>query len=127
MNKPFLITDEESRLQVQQHIGRLNIEKAWNVSVKPYRRKRSLNQNALLHKWFDIIASDIGDSPASVKADLKAEFCPAIESKVTPGKMRPLDTSEMNTAQMAEFMNRIEAFAASELAVMLPVPEDMAA
>ena len=38
--------------------------------------------------------------------------------------MRPLDTSEMDTKQMSEFMDRISAWAAG-MAIRLPVPEDL--
>ena len=38
--------------------------------------------------------------------------------------MRPLDTSEMDTKQMSEFMDRISAWAAG-FKIRLPVPEDL--
>lgn len=122
--KTHIIRNDADRGRVVGELLGLDTSRETEVTIGPHVKKRSLNQNSLLHKWFALIAEYTGDSEASVKSDLKAEFSPLVESKVTAGKFRPLDTSEMSIKQMAEFMDRIYKFAA-ELGVLLPIPEEL--
>ena len=120
----FVIRNDADRGRVVGLLLGLDTSRATDVIIGPHVKKRSLNQNSLLHKWFAIIAEFSGDSEASTKSDLKAMFSPIVESKIEAGRMRPLDTSEMDTKQMSEFMDRVSAWAAG-MAIRLPVPEDL--
>ena len=108
-------------------ISALDPKKFWQIEIKRYSRRRTLQQNALLHKHFQIIADEIGDDLESVKRDLKRMYAPLIErvSKIT-GEivMEPMDTHEMSTLELTEFMQRVMSFAGSQLGIMLPLPED---
>jgi len=120
----FIIRNDADRGRVVGLLLGLDTSRPTDVIIGPHVKKRSLNQNSLLHKWFAIIAEFSGDSEASTKSDLKAMFSPIVESKIEAGRMRPLDTSEMDTKQMSEFMDRTSAWAAG-MAIRLPVPEDL--
>ena len=76
------------------------------VTIERWTNKRSMGQNALFHVWCSDIASEIGDSPNAVKDDLKAMFAEAVIGPL--GKARPMNTSEMNTVQMMDFMTAIQ-------------------
>jgi len=81
------------------------------IVIRPYRQKRSLQQNALLHKWFDEIAKTTGEYSADdIKTLMKAKFSP---TKLVCGEMIPTATSKLNSAQMAEFMDQVSGFAAT--------------
>tara|TARA_R100000322_G_C5437336_1_gene190046 strand:+ start:658 stop:978 length:321 start_codon:yes stop_codon:yes gene_type:complete len=102
----------------------LNIEipPLQEVVIRPYRQKRSLQQNALLHKWFDEIAKTTGEYTADdIKTLMKAKFSPR---KLVCGEMIPTATSKLNSAQMAEFMEQVAAFAAT-YGVALTQPNDV--
>lgn len=114
----------KSKQAVIDLIAGLDTEKTLVVTVERHVKKRTLSQNSMLHKWVDIIAEEIGDTSVSVKADLKAMLARQVESKVSPGKFRPQDTSEMNTKEMTEFLDRIYVWA-NEFGIRLPVPEEM--
>ena len=120
----YIIRNDADRGRVVGLLLGLDTSRPTDVIIGPHVKKRSLNQNSLLHKWFAIIAEFSGDSEASTKSDLKAMFSPIVESKIEAGRMRPLDTSEMDTKQMSEFMDRVSAWAAG-MAIRLPVPEDL--
>ena len=90
---------------LQDHFERQGV--SIRVSMERYVEKRTLSQNALVHVWCSDIASDIGDSPGSVKDDLKIMFAPAIEGPL--GRIRPKNTSEMTVPEMADFMTAIQA------------------
>ena len=80
------------------------------VTLERWTNKRSQSQNALFHVWCQDIASLIGDSPASVKDDLKQMFAPTVEGPL--GQERPMNTSEMSTVQMMDFMTAIQVHGA---------------
>ena len=81
------------------------------VGFRPYRPKRSLQQNALLHKWFDEIAKVTGEYTADdIKTLMKAKFSP---HKLVCGEMIPTATSSLNSSQMAQFMEQVAALAAT--------------
>ncbi len=114
--------DERGREMAHNLVDELDLEKPWDITIKPYRKQRTLPQNALLHKWIGLLAEFTGDTQESMKSDLKTEFAEIVESRITPGEFRPMDTSEMDTLQMSEFMNRIYAWATTEMGLILPVP-----
>jgi hypothetical protein len=92
------------------------------IVIRTYRQKRSLQQNALLHKWFDEIAKTTGEYTADdIKTLMKAKFSP---TKLVCGEMIPSATSSLNSAQMAEFMEQVSAFAAT-YGVALTQPNDV--
>lgn len=92
------------------------------IVIRTYRQKRSVQQNALLHKWFDEIAKATGEYSADdIKTLMKAKFSP---SKLVCGEMIPTATSKLNSAQMAEFMDQVAAFAGT-YGVALTQPDDL--
>ncbi len=94
------------------------------ITIAPYRKKRSLSQNALLHKWFDVIAkeSDSGYSAHDIKELLCKQFLSVrvVEIGGISHECRA-ETSKLSTVDMSEFMGKIEAWAA-ELGILLPTP-----
>lgn len=119
----IVIQNDASRDRVVDFISKLSPEKRWHVTITENKKKRSLPQNALWHKWFDIIAKETGATQADTKGDLKEMFCPMVESKLKPGTFRRKDTSELNTAEGAEFTDRVYQLAC-EFNIWLPHPED---
>ena len=123
-NQTLSLHDEAARERVINLLANLNLEKPWEVEVRRKVKQRSNSQNATIHMWFGIIADFTGDSEASVKGDIKAMLAPQVESKIKAGEFRPMDTSEMSTTESSEFMERLNAWAGSELGLLLPHPDD---
>lgn len=74
--------------------------------------------------WFKCIENSTGTD----KNDIYMYYCKKFLCKVirVGEKVEKVyETSSMlNTTQMTEFMNKIQADAASELGIMLPIPDD---
>lgn len=105
-------------------VTKLDSTKAWVVSIKEWREKRSLSQNSLLHVWIDIIANETGNTQEDVKTALKDLFLQLKVVKV--GKVERMvrtETSSLDVGQMAEFMDRVLSFAAVDLGITLPSTE----
>ena len=123
---PIIIRDQKGKDRVHELIRQLDPDKVWQVTVEPWVKKRSLDQNALMWKWFTIIADDTGDTKQSVHDDVVPDLVEPTGYMMHKGKPAPQwNTSKMNTAQMAELLNKLHAWAASTLGIALPLPEEM--
>lgn len=117
------IRDEAQKDRVVNFISNLSHEKVWRVTITEHKKKRSLPQNSLWHKWFDIIAKETGATASDTKGDLTEMFCPEVESKIKPGTFRRKGTSELTTAEGAEFTDRVYQLAC-EFNIWLPHPDE---
>ena len=124
-----LIATEDDRQATLTLIRGLNIARPWTVTVERPKQKRSLSQNGLFHKWVDIIARETGYDgwdKDRMKEELKIVCdCPVERYKGLDGEWREeRRTSGLDTKPMSDFMDRVARFAATELAIALPFPDD---
>jgi hypothetical protein len=95
------------------------------VTVKEYKSKRSLEQNALYWKWISIIGNDLGYHKNEMHEALLEHLSIPYTFKGIDGKVKQkqLRTSMMNTQQMSDYMFAVEQFAA-EQSINLPRPDE---
>ena len=122
----IILRGKAQRAFAVERINALNPSKIWEIVIRPYRKPRTLDQNALIHSWFALIASETGNDPEDVKEALKAKFLPARFVDID-GEMIEVrrSTAKLNVQEMSEFCNRMQAWAASELGIQLPTRDDM--
>ena len=92
----------------------------YTLTITKVVKRRSLSQNRLMWMWFRCLEDGTGVVNCFQKI-LGREF-------VTPdGEIERLQghTSTLNTAQMTDFLNKVQADAATEWGVTLPLPEDV--
>ncbi len=95
----------------------LTIKRKWN--------KRSLNQNALMWKWFEIIGDYIGEDKNEVYRIMTGLYSPKVEVKMGKKVYNiPKGTSKMTKGEMVEFLFHCEK-EASQLGLILPQPSDL--
>ena len=83
-------------------------DKPLQVTVKPFQRDRSLDQNAKVHSMIREMAGFTGHSEAQMKDILKAELGPTVPLKVGSRKLwAPKPTSEYTVAEMSQFVEDI--------------------
>jgi hypothetical protein len=94
----------------------------YTLTIKRASEKRTVAQNDLMWMWFACIENETG----TAKDDVYNHYCKKFLSKPDPmGEGFINDTSsKLNTKQMTDFMTKIQADAASELGIMLPIPDD---
>lgn len=94
----------------------------YTLTVKRASEKRTIAQNDLMWMWLACIENETG----TAKEDVYNHYCKRFLSKPDPmGEGFINDTSSrLNTKQMTDFMKKIQADAASEFGITLPVPED---
>lgn len=94
------------------------------LTIERRKSTRTLEQNALMWLWFACIADETGSTPQDAYDHYCNKFLSA--SFVFRGNVekRVQRTSLLTKEQMSDFLNRVQADAASELQITLPSPED---
>ena len=92
------------------------------LTVKKAAEKRTIAQNDLMWMWCSCIENETG----TPKMDVYQHYCRKFLSKPDPMGAGYINntTSNLNTKQMQEFLTKLQADAAQELGITLPVPED---
>ena len=87
----------------------------YEITVKKWRKKRSLDQNALYWMWLQIIAKDLGYDTEELHSSFKSMFLTDRSKKI------PLvrSTTVLNKLEFAQYLKSIER-QASELGIILP-------
>ena len=123
--KQVTITKEDGQVRIDTDLGylfstlRIGV---YTLTIKRASEKRTVAQNDLMWMWFACIENETG----TAKEDVYNHYCKKFLSKPDPmGEGFINDTSSrLNTMQMTDFMMKIQADAASELGITLPVPDD---
>ena len=123
--KKFKIINDEDKSKVINYLNAVNIEKPLEVSIKPYKPNRSAAQNRLYWKWLKIIGDDLGYVDSEMHALMVDQFLGYTETKCMERVITQLvSTASLKVKPMAEYLTRIEVFAASELGIVLPNKDD---
>lgn len=97
---------------------------SYTITVKRTREKRTINQNSLMWAWFACIEENTGTS----KDDIYMYYCKKFLSRIIYVNNKEeyiyRTSSMLSTIEMSEFMTKIQADAASELGITLPIPDD---
>ena len=121
----MIIRSQEDKNKVLNRISMLVIDKPWEVEIKPYKKNRSLRQNKLYFAWMKIIGDQLGYESEEIHAIMADKFL--VDKFVEyAGKQikRDKSTSKLNTKEFTDYLQRIDRFVASELGIILPVPDD---
>ena len=127
--RPYVIRCETTRAAVLAGIARLNIEKSWDITIEPHRKRRSLSQNSLMWAWVNEVAEHVREATGQDSDDIheffKQKFLTPRIIEVNGETVKKWSTKKLTKAEMSEYMNRIYAWATSEMGLLLPVPEDL--
>lgn len=126
MAKTLIFTKEGGRVD----LGRLDAlvstlsNGEYVLTITKRRERRTLSQNALLWMWLRCIAEDTGNTTD----DLYDVFCAKFLRKRVEVNGDVVEccktSSQLNTAEMTAFLDNIQVYAAAELGITLPNPED---
>ena len=127
MAKQILVTKKDGRLTFSEEpaaIFEFLSNGEYVMTIKRMSKKRSIQQNDLLWMWMECISRETGTG----KDDVYMYYCKKFLCKViTIGEKQEKiynTSSKLNTEQMTDFLNKIQADAAQELGIRLPQPED---
>lgn len=143
MNQKLIINSEQVRSRAVHIIQGLPLDVVHQVCIKPYKRDRSAEQNALMWKWLTIIGAELGNTKDEQHDIYKLMFLVPIfirdnqdyaemwrtvsalgsyEAMLKREILKLTSTTQANVKQMSEYLDDIQRNAA-ELGIRLPAPE----
>lgn len=125
-----VIRNESLRKMVLLTIGALDLAKPWKVTIERETNRRTLSQNALMWAWIDDVVEHVIEHTGHDKDEIhdffKAKFLPTRLIRIENEIQRATgSTKSLTTKEMTDYMNKIYAWATTELGLFLPVPEDL--
>lgn len=128
MAKTVIMRKQDGRVTFDQELAYLFSTLAngtYSITVKKVQEKRSIAQNDLMWMWLTCIENETGTN----KDEIYMYYCKKFLMKtVSVGQKMEriyMTTSKLNTEQMSDFLNKLQADALSELGIRLPTPQDL--
>lgn len=125
----IILHDDALRRRAMSFLAALDLSKPWEVTIKPYRKRRTLNQNSLMWAWLNEVAGHVEDHTGQDADDIheffKQKFLHPKVIEIGGETVLKYTTTELSTAEMKDYMDRIYAFVTQEFGIMLPLPEEM--
>lgn len=122
----YILRSDAVRANCIRAIQSLRLDgKPWHVRIEPYKKRRTLSQNALMWaelNWIvDAIGRETGNDADDLHRFFKRKFLPPRIIEIN-GEVMELEptTTTLTTVGMSEYMERIRAWCASELGLVLP-------
>lgn len=95
------------------------------VCIRPYNSKRSVEQNRRLWKIYGELADKAWVNGRRYNAETWHEYCKGVllgfDIKAMPDGTEvktPISTTTLNTAEMTDYQNRLQAWAAREFGII---------
>lgn len=126
----FRIERASDKRKVTDYVERLPEGKRYTVEIKLRRQPRSVSQNRLYWMWVTCIVDETTGDKSLIPAlhkYLRQCFLGVTEYDILDGRQVTItrSTKELNTKEMSDYLERIQQFAASELGIVLPNPQDL--
>ena len=117
------LTSEVDRDMVIAFIKRLDLKKLFTVEVLEKKANRSISQNSLYWLWLTCIEFETGNDRQYIHEYFKKKYLQPERIQLF-GQYDDYYTSKtLNTTQFKYFLDHIQTFASTELAITLPDPE----
>ena len=98
---------------------KINPEELFELTIKPYKKNRSLEQNALYWKWMMICADELGYTKEGMHQTFMHELLLPIIVDTPLGEIVEYTTTKLKVKEMASYMEQV-SFTAGQMGVKLP-------
>ena len=95
-----------------------NPDKLMELTIKPFKKNRSVAQNALYWKWMMICADELGYTKDGMHQTFMRELLAPIIIDTPSGDVMEYSTRKLNVKEMATYMEQV-SFTAGEYGVKL--------
>lgn len=122
----MVLYDERAKADAVERIEKLSFDQyKWQIEISVWEDTRTLAQNRLYQKWLNILHSITGNDRDVIHEYFKEKF---LEKKYKEFNGECVEikksTAKLTIKEMSHYLKQVESFAASELAITLPIPED---
>lgn len=114
----YIIRSPADRQLMHEVIDKL-ADKPWRLSVTPYRARRSNDQNRRAFAVYRAIADETGHTVDEVHAICKRMFGEPTTYKLGEVEVTEYRTRDKDIGWMSNYIERLEAWAATEFGVCL--------
>lgn len=126
--RTYVVFNDDDKSALVEKIRSKPVERPWQVDVSFYKNTRTLRQNNTYWLWIQTIIDFLADSTGEQKTKREIDawlldmFAPMESFEIPNGKViaRQKSTSEMNTKEMAEYLDKIDVYFASNFDLLLP-------
>jgi len=100
--------------------------KSVELVIRKKRKYRSVQQNKLMWVYYTMIANELGNTKDEVHSILGSMFLKSESVNPKTGAIYKYikSTTDLTTSEMMDYMMSIHKFAAEELGIILPSPDD---
>jgi hypothetical protein len=105
-------------------IQKLDLSKNYSVDIIEKKHIRTIPQNRLYRLWLVCIGFETGNDPDVLHEFFKEKYLEPEEIIIFNSKVKKYTTTNLNTVQFKNYLDKIQAFSLSELSITLPNPED---
>lgn len=122
--KRKLQTDLDRNMAIA-YIQRLDIKKhLFTVEVLQKNPNRTISQNSLYWLWLTCIEEETGNNRDDLHDIFKHKFILPTEVNIFGEKILKWTTTNKDTLQFKQYLDKIQIFASTELLITLPDPKD---
>ncbi len=114
--------NQQRRDHAVRVIGRLPLDKAWDVVIEAHVERRSRKANARLWALHAKAGAHVGCGSEEMHEEMLCEFFGATEVKMPNGQIRRVPikrSSQRNTVEFSAFMEFVESFYIAQLGIFL--------
>ncbi len=134
MKKKIKLKNEEIRQHLIEVINGLPLDPVHVIEIKPYKRNRSMEQNAYYWKLLRIMGDDLGYSVDELHVEMKKRFLlpyliskePELENAAIENEealARVISTTILKVNEFSEYLEQVIKLAMS-LGIKIPYKED---
>lgn len=123
----IIVNDRAGAERTGAFIANMPLPYAMKVTVEKNVKKRTLPQNSLYWDWLTIIGDHLGYDKEEMHDVFREKFLPVEIIEVCGVRKKKLTSTSdpaFTTADMSAYMEKIDRFAAQELGILLPHPDD---
>jgi hypothetical protein len=124
MNVHKIVTTIEELKEVVKSIEESGFDKPHLIEFKPFRKSRSLKQNAVMWMWFRCIKDETGNDVDTLYEYFCEKYLPWSEKELFGNGVRMVGgTSQLNTKEFDDFLENIR-MEMLHMNIILPNPND---
>jgi transcription-repair coupling factor (superfamily II helicase) len=118
------IKTEIDRESVISKIKQIDLTKGFSVDISQKRKVRSISQNSLYWLYLTCIEFETGTDRSDLHDIFKKKWILPKKIVLFGEEIDRYSTTDLNTLQFKEYLDKIQIFASVELSIKLPDPED---
>ena len=126
--KVYVIKNKVTQTYAEDAVREIDyrLDRKMVVTIQPYKKNRSNDQNNLYWSWMRVLAKESGSDPLSMHEAMKQKFLEPSEAVLPDGELIKVTGSsrKLKTGEFSEYLQQIQAWA-TEFGIFLPTLDEV--